>query len=130
MKRNDLYGGGAVIAIALFLVGCFGGDEAGPSVNAATINAYSHMLHNRFYNAWVQPEAVGAPHGKISVPVDLQIDPHGRVLSFRLMKSSGYPAIDESIEAAGAQVRKVEPPPTASSGQLYAVRIYFELDVK
>ncbi len=128
MRKLDLWG--TVAAIALFLSGCFGGGGAGYSNNAAAVGAYSHRLHNRFYNAWVQPAVVGAPRGKISVPVNLQIDSRGQVLSFELVKPSGYPAVDKSIEAVGARIRIVEPPPLASPAQRYDVRIYFELDVK
>lgn len=74
----------------------------------------------------MQPPAVGAPHGKLSVPVDVRIDPNGNVKEFKLARSSGYPRVDRSIRAIHERVRKVEPPP---SGELH-LRIYFELDVK
>lgn len=113
--------------MALLFASCSGGS-AKRSVSAATSGRYSHTLHDRFYEAWVQPEMVGARRGKISVPVDVRIDQRGRVLSFKAAKSSGYRKIDESIEAVGRRVRKVAAPPIASGE--YKLRINFDLDVK
>ena len=118
-----------VIAIlALFLAGCFGG---GPRhFNRAALGRYGHHLHDVFYEAWRQPKVVRAPSGKISVPVNIQIDRHGRVVKFQIAKSSGDPAIDDSIAAVARQVGKVDPPPIIPHKDRYDLRIYFELDVK
>ena len=111
-------------AAALVFSSCSGGANR----SSSPPGRYSHTLHSRFYEAWVQPEMVGAPRGKVSVPVDVRIAPTGRVLSFRLVRSSGYPRIDASIRAVGRRVRKVAPPPL-TSGE-YKLRINFDLDVK
>lgn len=118
--RNLLTGS----AVVLVFASCSGGGGR-PS---APPGRYSHTLHSRFYEAWVQPEMVGAPRGKVSVPVDVRIAPSGRVLSFEMVRSSGYPRIDASIRAVGRRVRKVAPPPL-TSGE-YKLRINFDLDVK
>ena len=111
-------------AVVLVLASCSGGGSR-PS---APPSRYSHTLHSRFYEAWVQPEMVGAPRGKVSVPVDVRIAPGGRVLSFEIVRSSGYPRIDASIRAVGRRVRRVAPPPLRSGE--YKLRINFDLDVK
>ncbi|CAN5267519.1 hypothetical protein BH20VER2_BH20VER2_14620 [soil metagenome] len=113
------------VALVL-LAGCFGGSRTrvGPD------SRYSNMLHGRFYRAWVQPKAITAPPGKISVPVDVQIDQSGRVTRFRIAKSSGYPAIDESIMAVSRKVTQVDAPPATTRRGLFRLRIFFDLDVR
>jgi TonB family protein len=94
------------------------------------VGRYSHTLHDRFYEAWQQPASIGLPPGKISVPVDVTIDNTGRVLGFRIVKSSGNERIDSSIAAVGKIVTRVAPPPVTTSGKPFQLRIYFELDVR
>ena len=118
----------AITVFAFLIAGCFGGGPR-PVSNAA-VGHYGHHLHDVFYEAWVQPETVSAPSGKISVPVDIQIDKSGRVVKFQIAKSSGDPAIDDSIAAVARTIRKVDPPPITSRSDRYDLRIYFELDVK
>lgn len=114
------------LSAALLLAGCGGG--APPRYPAAGTGSYSHVLHARFYEAWAQPDSVRAPRGRISVPVDVRIDPRGRVTSFELAKSSGYPAIDESIAEVGRRIRKVKRPPIRDGE--FRLRVFFDLDVK
>ena len=115
------------IAAALLLASCSNGTNSrGDSV--AGSGHYSHVLHSRFYEAWVQPKIVGAPRGKVSVPVDVRIDRRGRVLSFKPVRLSGPSKVDASIVAVGRRVRKVAAPPI--SGGEYRLRINFDLDVK
>ena len=115
------------MAAALLLANCSGGSGS-RSGSVAGSGRYAHVLHSRFYEAWAQPEVVGAPRGKVSVPVDVRIDARGRVLSFKPARLSGYPKVDASIAAVGRRVRKVAAPPI-SSGE-YKLRINFDLDVK
>ncbi len=115
-----------VVAVALVFSACSGSGAKRSGLSGSS--RYSHTMHNRFYEAWVQPKIVGAPLGKVSVPVDVRIDPRGRVLSFKPARLTGYRRIDESIAAVGRRVRRVTPPPV-SEGE-FKLRIYFELDVK
>ena len=119
--------GMTAVVVALLFTSCSGAGEKRLGT-AATSGRYSHTLHSRFYEAWVQPKIVGAPRGKVSVPVDVRIDPRGRVLSFTPAELSGYQRVDQSIAAVGRRVRKVAPPPI-TSGE-YKLRIYFDLDVR
>lgn len=114
------------IALALLLGACSGGAGA---VNSET-GRYSHRMHNLFYEAWAQPTTVGLPRGKISVPVDVEIDPRGRIANFRIARSSGNAAVDRSIVAVGKRIRKVAPPPAGSAEKLFRLQIFFELDVR
>ena len=118
----------AIAVLAVFLAGCFGG---GPRhFDRAALGRYGHHLHDVFYEAWRQPKVVQAPRGKISVPVDIQIDRGGRVVKFQIARSSGDRAIDDSIAAVARQIGKVDPPPATPRHDRYDLRIYFELDVK
>ena len=128
-KRNHPHLRSCVLALvaALLLASCSGGSGSRGSA-AAGSGRYAHVLHSRFYEAWVQPKIVGAPRGKLSVPVDVRIDARGRVSSFKPTRLSGYPKVDASIAAVGKRVRKVAPPP--SSGGEFRLRINFDLDVK
>lgn len=119
---------GAALSI-IVLSGCAGGGAA-HSTDSAEARRYSHLMHNRFYEAWVQPSAVAAPRGKISVSVDVQIDRGGHIASFKIVKPSGNEKIDRSIAEVGEKIRQVTPPPLGSSQKRFDLRIYFELDVK
>jgi TonB family protein len=126
MNRVHLCLTSILAATALLLGGCFGGGAK----NTRPDPKYSNTLHSRFYRAWVQPTALSAPAGRISVPVDVQIDESGRVASFKIAKRSGYPALDESIMAVAQRVTQVPPPPATSRRGLFKLRIFFDLDVR
>ena len=116
-----------ILSLGVMLSGCFGGGgRARPSKESSR---YSHSLHAQFYRTWQQPDFVSAPRGKVSVPVDVEIDQRGRVTRFRIAQSSGYPKIDASIRDVGRRVKQVEPPPGPIEGR-FKLRIYFDLDVK
>lgn len=110
----------ALLALALILSGCASGRSTDPS-------AYSNRMHSRFYKAWVQPATVTARRGKISVPVDVEIDPRGRVVGFEIKKSSGDPAVDSSIAAVGQRIKNVAAPPGKTN---FSLRVFFELNVR
>jgi TonB family protein len=112
---------------ALLLSGCFGGGARNTS---APDSRYSHALHGRFYRAWQQPANLNAPRGKISVPVDVEIESSGRVARFRIQRPSGYPEVDASIMAVSKVVREVDPPPVGPPNRRFKLRVYFDLDVK
>jgi TonB family protein len=117
------------LGLLCVLVASCAGPTSGPAVSSVAIGRYGHTLHDRFYEAWQQPASVALPPGKISVPVDVTIDSTGRVLNFRIVKSSGNERIDSSIAAVGKTVTRVAPPPDTTSRKPFKLRIYFELDV-
>lgn len=112
-----------LVAVALPFASC-----STPRETRARPGRYSDLLHDRFYEAWVEPPRVGAERGKVSVLVDVRVARDGRVVSFKPVKLSGYPRIDRSILDVGKRVKKVPPPPI-QDGE-FRLRIYFELDVK
>ncbi len=114
-------------SLAFFLTACGG---SGGGKRTVDTSSYSHRMHNRFYQAWVPPANISSTRAKISVPVDVEIDARGRVLSFAIARSSGNTAVDDSINAVASRVRKVARPPGASANQPFKLRIFFELDVR
>ncbi len=113
----------------LLFAGCATGTRTGAGLSAEA-SRYGHILHDRFYEAWIQPKAVAVRGQKISVPVDVQIDRDGRVMNFRIAEPSGNERIDRSIAEVGRKITHVTPPPLAATQQRFDLRIYFELDVK
>ncbi len=119
----------SLLMAALFVFsGCAGRSDRGPANRASS--RYSNRMHDRFYEAWVPPASISGARGKIKVPADITIDAKGRVRSFQIAKSSGYPALDESVRAVGRKVTKVARPPATPSGSEFHLRVFFELDVK
>lgn len=117
------------ILLAFLVSGC--ATETTPrSTDATAANRYSRMMHNRFYEAWTSPKTIAAPPGKFTALVDVQIDRHGRVLSFTIVKASGIKEIDQSIAAVGRKVTRVAPPPLSSAQLPFDLKIYFDLDIK
>ena len=129
LRQCAFRSGVPAVMVAFFLASCFGGGGRRP-VRAAADPAYAKTLRARFYEAWVPPQGVVATRDRISVPVDVQIDGRGRVARFKIAQSSGIRAVDESIEAIRTELKQVDPPPTASGGGRFELRINFELDVK
>lgn len=116
-----------LLALGIVLSGCAGSNRGSTARQASR---YSHRMHNRFYEAWVPPASLNAPHGKLSAPADITIDKDGRVRSFNLAKSSGYAPMDESILQVGRRIKRVAPPPETSRNDRFRLRVFFELDVK
>lgn len=115
------------MAAGFLFASCSSSQKSGAASGAA--GSYSHALHTRFYEAWVEPEEVRrTARRKISVPVDVLIDKRGRVQSFKPLKRSGFPAFDASVAAVGRRVRKVAPPPDGN--EEFRLRIHFVLDIE
>lgn len=112
---------------AVLLSGCASGSA--PSANqSAEASRYSHLMHNRFYEAWM-PRLSPSPRGNLSVPVDVRIDRSGRLLSFKIVRPSGNEEFDRSVAAVAQKVPHVAPPPISGSQHRFDLRIFFDLDV-
>ncbi len=118
-----------VFCLAALSTGC---ASSGGSSHALSQEAilYSQRMHDRFHVAWKPPEFVRGASGKVSVPIDVQIDDKGRVVQFKIVQSSGNEEIDRSIRDVGKKITQVAPPPLTGSDRYFDLRIYFELDVQ
>ena len=87
---------------------------------------YGNMLHDRFYSEWVQPTSV-VHSAKLSVLLRIRIQKDGRISDYSIAKSSGNPVVDDSVTAAAARVKRVDPLPAGLGDDYYDVNINFEL---
>jgi colicin import membrane protein len=105
------------------------GGSAGGGNSASEFGWYGHMLHDRFYSAWIQPTTNVPSGSKISTLVKVRIEKDGHVSKFDIVKPSENVVVNESVAAIGKRVSEVDPPPAGlASGDHYDVKINFELN--
>jgi outer membrane biosynthesis protein TonB len=105
------------------------GGSAGGGSSASEFGWYGHMLHDRFYSAWIQPTTNVPSGSKISTLVKVRIEKDGRVSKFEIVKPSENVVVNESVATIGKRVSEVDPPPAGlASGDHYDVKINFELN--
>ena len=105
--------------------------KTGVTANPANASWYGNMLHDRFYREWEQPTTVVASGAKLSASVKIRIEKDGRISDFKIVRSSGNVVVDESVEAVGKKVTRVDALPTGiGSGGHYDVNINFALNSK
>jgi TonB family protein len=105
--------------------------KAGATANPANVSWYGNMLHDRFYREWEQPTTVVASGAKLSALAKIRIEKDGRISDFKIVRSSGNVVVDESVEAVGKKVTRVDALPGGiGSGGHYDVNINFALNSK
>jgi TonB family protein len=103
--------------------------SAGGGSSASEFGWYGNMLHDRFYNAWIQPTTKVPSGAKISTLANVRIEKDGRVSKFEIVKPSENATVNESVAAVARQISHVDPPPTGLiKGDHYDVKINFELN--
>ena len=103
--------------------------RAGGGSSASEFGWYGHMLHDRFYSAWIQPTTSVPSGSKISTLVELRIEKDGRVSKFEIIKPSENVVVNESVAAIAKRVTQVDPLPAGlGSGDHYDLKINFELN--
>jgi outer membrane biosynthesis protein TonB len=107
------------------------GSSAGGGSSASEFGWYGHMLHDRFYSAWIQPTTSVPSGSKISTLVELRIEKDGRVSKFEIIKPSENVVVNESVAAIAKRVTEVDAPPDGLiKGDHYDVKINFELNTE
>jgi len=107
------------------------GGSAGGGRSAPEFGWYGHMLHDRFYSAWIQPTTSVPSGNKISTLVKVRIEKDGRVSKFEIIKPSENVVVNESVAAIAKRVTEVDAPPDGlSNGEHYDVKINFELNTE
>ena len=107
------------------------GGSAGGGRSASEFGWYGHMLHDRFYSAWIQPTTSVPSGSKISTLVKVRIEKDGRVSKFEIIKPSENVVVNESVAAIAKRVTEVDAPPDGlSNGDHYEVKINFELNTE
>jgi outer membrane biosynthesis protein TonB len=108
-----------------------GKGQANGSSASANVGWYGNMLHDRFYREWAQPTTVVASGAKLSALARIRIESDGRVSDFKIVRPSGNVVVDESVEAVGEKVTRVDALPTGiGNGGHYDVNINFALNSK
>jgi len=105
--------------------------QTGANASPANASWYGNMLHDRFYREWAQPTTVVASGAKLSALAKIRIEKDGRISDFKIVRSSGNVVVDESVEAIGRKVTRVDALPAGigNSGH-YDVNINFALNSK
>jgi outer membrane biosynthesis protein TonB len=107
------------------------GGSAGGGRSASEFGWYGHMLHDRFYSAWIQPTTSVPSGNKISTLVKVRIEKDGRVSKFEIIKPSENVVVNESVAAIPKRVTEVDAPPDGlATGDHYDVKINFELNTE
>jgi colicin import membrane protein len=101
-----------------------GGDGTGGPAYAN----YDQAIRSLFYNAWDPPSEV-EDNGQ-SVIAEVSIHRSGKVVSSRIIQSSGNAAIDKSVRRALDRIDEVPPFPSTSKDQHRGYRILFNLSIK
>jgi outer membrane biosynthesis protein TonB len=108
-----------------------GRAQANGSFASANAGWYGNMLHDRFYREWAQPTTVVASGAKLSALARIRIEKDGRISNFKIVRPSGNVVVDESVEAVGKKVTRVDALPTGiGNGGHYDVNINFALNSK
>jgi colicin import membrane protein len=103
--------------------------KPGGIANPANASWYGNMLHDRFYREWAQPTTVVASGAKLLALAKIRIEKDGRISDFKIVRSSGNVVVDESVEAVGKKVTRVDALPNGiGSGGHYDVNISFALN--
>src|SRR5436309_2946436 len=107
------------------------GGSAGGGRSASEFGWYGHMLHDRFYSAWIQPTTSVPSGSKISTLVKVRIEKDGHVSKFEIIKPSENIVVNESVAAIAKRVTEVDAPPTGLiKGDHYDIKINFELNTE
>ena len=105
--------------------------QTGANASPANASWYGNMLHDRFYREWAQPTTVVASGAKLSALAKIRIEKDGRISDFKIVRSSGNVVVDESVEAVGRKVTRVDAFPAGiGNGGHYDVNINFALNSK
>jgi TonB family protein len=109
-----------------------GGDRGGKGAKngaeeAAKVNWYLNMLHDRFYSGWVEPASLLQNGESLVTTIKIRIEKDGHISNVTLEKSSGNPIMDESVMMAAKRIQHVDPLPESIKDSFYDVPIDIEL---
>jgi TonB family protein len=87
------------------------------------------LIHDRFFSQWDQPTSIFDSSKRFACTVQIRIERDGRISSAKIVNASGNVVMDQSVEAAIARVRQIDPLPSGlGGGSSYTVNINFELE--
>ncbi len=86
------------------------------------------MIHDRFRGQWNQPTSVIENRSQFVTTVRIRIERDGRVSSARIIRASGNPVMDQSVQEAITRVQRIQALPDGLGQGAYEININFELD--
>jgi TonB family protein len=90
---------------------------------------YFSMLHDRFHARWEQPTNIDRGGAEVGTTLKLRISKDGVISEREIVKSSGFPQMDESVMAAASKVQQIDPLPAGlGNGEFFEVNVQFKLD--
>ena len=106
--------------------GSGGGKGSGNGNSDSVIALYNEQIHDKLHGQWDQPTvAGGTAEGTIIALLKIRIEKDGRISKFSLATPSGVAPMDESVLAAAARVKQIEPLPAA-----LAKKGYYEVSIE
>lgn len=82
-----------------------------------------------FKKNWLPPDATNLTPDQRAVPLQVAINREGRVVSFKLLRSSGSEAMDSSVQKAADKLHKIDRAlPPGYPGERYEVQINFHVE--
>jgi len=82
-----------------------------------------------FKKNWLPPDATNLTADQRAVPLQVAINREGRVVSFKLLRSSGSEAMDSSVQKAADKLHKIDRVlPPGYPGERYEVQINFHVE--
>lgn len=105
------------------------GSSQQPAVSQAVANRYGGAIMALLERAWQQPSATGVPSHQRRATVALSIAPDGTIQQARLIRPSGNPAMDQSVQAIFQRLRRLPPPRDYQiTANPFQINVVFELD--
>jgi len=86
------------------------------------------MIHDRFRSQWNQPTSVIENRSQFVTTVRIRIERDGRISQARILRPSGNPVMDQSVQEAITRVQRIQPLPDGLGQGAYEININFELD--
>jgi len=92
----------------------------------AAPDLYLALVRKAMYDAWEQPGTLRPAPG-MSVLAQIRVARDGSVLRAEVVRPSGHPVMDASVEKALRDVRRLPPLPDSHTGSHRDIQISFEL---
>lgn len=108
-----------------------GPGKSGGGDGLSQFGWYFSMLKDRFDARWEQPMNLVRDGSAVITTLKMRISKDGVISNCEIVKTSGYPQMDESVLTAASKVRQVDPLPAGlGNGDFYEVNLQFNLDQK
>ncbi len=95
--------------------------QATPQDSTQQNQQYMDIVQGYIARNWQQPGRVSLGGRQPKVPVRVRIDKSGRIVSYRILRKSGVPAMDNSVESLFKNLSRLPAPPNAMEFEILMV---------